>query len=179
MSKSVNYLNLSIAVAIIAFLFFFAIQLVGAGLIFLSGGIGARKEHFWNDMVDAVGGAIHDHVVRPTQQVFDDPKKAVRQTFFLARDATLSAVDLFLQIPDEAARRSVSACQGVPDARLRASCQIVALAYVCKWARGSRALSDITLARGATAYTVCTQAAATAKEHGVLSWNAAENLWRN
>lgn len=175
MNKPVNYLNLSIAVAIIAFLFFFAIQLVGAGLIFLSGGIGARKEHF----LDHVVNWTHDHVVQPTQRVFDDPKKAVRQTFFLARDATLSAVDLFLQIPDEAARRSVSACQGVPDARLRASCQIVALAYVCKWARGSRALSDITLARGATAYTVCTQAAATAKEHGVLSWNAAENLWRN
>lgn len=62
MNKQVNYLNLSIAVVIIAFLFFYAIQLVGAGLIFLSGGIGARKENWdlWNSMVDIAHDGVQD-----------------------------------------------------------------------------------------------------------------------
>lgn len=45
MNKPVNYLNLSIAVFIIAFLFFYAIQLVAAGLIFLRGGKEPPKEN--------------------------------------------------------------------------------------------------------------------------------------
>ncbi len=48
MGKPVDYVKLSISVFVISFLFFYAIQLVAAALIFFGGG----KEHFWDHMVN-------------------------------------------------------------------------------------------------------------------------------
>lgn len=62
MNKPVNYLNLSIAVFIIAFLFFYAIQLVVAGLIFLRGGKEPPKENWdlWNNVVNIAHDGVQD-----------------------------------------------------------------------------------------------------------------------
>ena len=56
MNKSVDYFKLAIVVFIISFLFFYAIQLAGAGLKFFGGG----KEHFIDAMVDFVHDARQD-----------------------------------------------------------------------------------------------------------------------
>ena len=55
MGKPVDYVKLSISVFVISFLFFYAIQLVAAALIFFGGG----KEHFWDHIVNAGAAAVN------------------------------------------------------------------------------------------------------------------------
>lgn len=162
MGKPVDYVKLSISVFVISFLFFYAIQLVAAALIFFGGG----KEHFLDDMITWT----HD-AVQGVGRGFQDATKVVG-------DGIVAGTNLFLSIPDETARIATKACTGLPAGPTRAACQISALAGVCGLARGNQPLAHIGLLRGGGTFQVCSKAVSEAQHHGVLTFNAAKRVWK-